>query len=108
MTDILYRVIFQNKKNIFEIYAKYIDHNNFIGFVELSDIIIQNNSKFILDPIAEKLKNEFKDVNITYIPISSIIRIDQIKKKIININDKSNIKLFPLPSTEPNPNSTKK
>ena len=96
--SIIYKIIFHNKKNIFEIYAKKINHSNLLGFIELENIILKSNSQLLLDPLYEKLRLEFKNVNKTYIPLNSVIRIDVINKSYfeqINNKNKSNVHSFP-------------
>ncbi|MCG7943854.1 MAG: DUF1820 family protein, partial [Candidatus Thiodiazotropha taylori] len=70
-------------------------------FVEVEDLIFQETSSLVVDPSAEKLKEEFSGVQRTRIPIHSVIRIDEVEKqdhgpgKIIEIDANSNITPFP-------------
>ena len=40
--------------------------------------IFDQNSQIVVDPNEEKLKNEFKGVQRSYIPINCIMRIDEV------------------------------
>jgi hypothetical protein len=55
----------------------------------------------IVDPAEEKLKNEFTDVKRSFIPMQSIIRIDEVEKegagKITEAKG-GNVSPFPFPS----------
>jgi hypothetical protein len=56
-----------------------------------------------LDPSHEKLKDEFADVTRTYVPMHSVLRIDEVKKqgtaKITTLSDK--VTSFPTPIYTP-------
>ena len=58
-------------------------------------------SQMIVDPAEEKLKNEFTDVKRSFIPMQSIIRIDEVEKegagKITEAKG-GNVSPFPFPS----------
>ena len=58
-------------------------------------------SQMIVDPAEEKLKNEFADVKRSFIPMQSIIRIDEVEKegagKITEAKG-GNVSPFPFPS----------
>ena len=60
------------------------------------------NVKTIVDPAEEKLKNEFADIKRSFIPMQSIVRIDEVEKegacKVTEAPSGSNIRAFPFPS----------
>jgi len=62
------------------------------GFIEVEQLIFGEKTSVVVDPTEEKLKHEFEGVERTYIPMHSIIRIDEVKKqgtaKIIPIDGK--------------------
>ena len=94
--------MFFNHGSIYEIYAKHIDPGLFYGFVEVSELIFGDTLSLVVDPTEEKLKAEFSGVTKTYIPMHSILRIDEVDKegvaKIKEQKGKSgNITQFPLP-----------
>lgn len=87
-TNHLYRISFYNQGQVFEIYAKSVTSSNLFGFIELSDLVFGEISKVLIDPNEEKLRNEFTDTKRTFIPMHSIIRIDQVSK---NTNRKARV-----------------
>jgi len=68
------------------------------GFIEVEEYIFNNNKQLVVDPSSEKLQNEFKSVERSYIPINSIIRIDEVvemgEAKIKE--NKSQVSPFPM------------
>lgn len=102
----IYKVTFFNQTSIYEIYAKNIDPEMFYGFVEVSELIFRDASSLVVDPAEEKLKVEFAGVKKTYIPMHSILRIDEVEKegtaKIKETKGKaSNISQFPISGYSP-------
>ncbi len=88
---------------MYELYAREVSQSSMYAFIEVVDIIFGEKSKLVVDPSEERLKQEFSAVNRTYIPLHSVVRIDEVEKeginKIIeNPGDKgSNIAAFPMP-----------
>jgi len=97
----IYKVIFHNQGKVYEIYAKNVDHGAMFGFIEVEKLIFGERSSVVVDPTEENLKTEFENVERTYIPMHSIIRIDEVLKegtaKITEVSEKGgNIMPFPL------------
>ena len=65
---------------IYEVFAKQIYQSDMYGFIEVEDYIFKKDKQLVVDPAAEKLKNEFNKVERSYIPINSIVRIDQVNE----------------------------
>jgi len=88
----MYKIIFINQGKVYEIYAKEVLQSDLYGFIEAKGFVFGEKSSVVIDPSEERLKNEFGDVNRTYIPMHSVIRIDEVKKqgtaKIISIDGK--------------------
>ncbi|GAC1628755.1 MAG: DUF1820 family protein [Nevskia sp.] len=76
----LYRVTFLNQGQVYEIYARNVSHGEMMGFVEIEKIVFGEKTTLLVDPSEEKLKTEFANVTRTYVPIHSIVRIDQVDK----------------------------
>ena len=51
------------------------------GFITIEDIVFGEKTKLVVDPTEENLKSEFNGVSRTYLPMHSIIRIDEVKKE---------------------------
>lgn len=102
----IFRVTFYNQGSIYEIYAKHVGQSDLYGFVEIGEIIFGNNS-MVVDPAEERLKAEFSGVNTTYIPIQSVLRIDEVEKqgiaKMRDVSQKgsNNVTNFPIPLYSP-------
>ena len=102
MTDNrIYKVIFHNQGKVYEVYAAGVDHGAMFGFIEVEKLIFGERSSVVVDPTEENLKTEFENVERTYIPMHSIIRIDEVRKegaaKITEISEKDgNVMPFPV------------
>jgi hypothetical protein len=97
----LYKVIFHNQGKIYEIYAKSVHQGAMFGFIEIEQLVFGEKTSLVVDPSEENLKSEFSDVTRTYIPMHSIIRIDEVKKqgvpKILeNTGAGENVMPFPV------------
>lgn len=55
-----------------------------LAFIEVADIIFGEKSKLVVDPTEERLKAEFSQVSRTYIPLHSVVRIDEVEKEGVN------------------------
>ena len=51
------------------------------GFLEVEEFVFGERSQLIVDPAEEKLKNEFSGIKRSYIPMQSVVRIDQVEKR---------------------------
>ena len=103
----IYRIVFHNQGDVIEIYAHEVNQSMMYAFVEVGDIIFGERSKLVVDPSEEQLKARFAGVKRTYLPLHSIIRIDEVEKEgknkiISHTGDKSgNVTPFPIPLTPP-------
>jgi len=106
MAQPIYKVIFQNQNKVYEVYARQIFQSDMWGFIEIEEFMFGERSQILVDPSQEKLKNEFGGVKRSYIPMHSIIRIDEVEKEGAGkISDGSggdtNISAFPMPGVIP-------
>ena len=96
-----YRVLFVNEGKVYEIYARHVSHGAMFGFVEVEGLLFGERSSVVVDPAEERLQTEFAGVERTYIPMHSVIRIDEVEKKgtskIHAVDDKEG-KIRQLPS----------
>jgi len=96
----IYKIVFLQSGEIYEVYAKSIYQSDMYGFIEVEDYIFDQKSLIVVDTSEEKLKTEFKGVNRSYIPINSILRIDEVDKKgsaKITKSKMSNVMPLPTP-----------
>lgn len=102
----IYKVIFLNQGNLYELYAQEVYQGNLYGFVEIEELIFGENSSVLVDPSEEKLKSEFSGVKRSFIPMHAIVRIDEVEKegtgKITELSPNgNNIAQFPGPVYTP-------
>lgn len=99
----IYKVIFHNQDAVYEVYARAIYQSDMYGFIELEEFVFGENTQVIVDPAEEKLKNEFATVKRSFIPMHSIVRIDEVEKEgVVKITESAsggNIAHFPLPGS---------
>ena len=96
----IYRVVFYNQGEVFEVYARQIFQSELMGFIEVEEFTFGERSQMIVDPSEEKLKNEFASVKRSFIPMHSIVRIDEVEKegqaKVSEIKTSDKIAQFPF------------
>ena len=73
---------------------------------------IRDSSSVVLDPAEERIKTEFEGVKRTWLPLQSVLRVDEVKKggpSKISAYDGSNVAPFPMPILPggPDPGSRK-
>jgi hypothetical protein len=100
----IFKVVFLNQGKVYEIYARKVGHGGLFGFVEVEELIFGERSAVVVDPAEEKIKSEFEGVKRTYLPLHSVIRIDEVRKggvsKVSSV-DASNVTPFPFPVYTP-------
>jgi len=79
-TKNVYKIIFIQLGEIYEVFTKQIYQSDIYGFIEVEEYIFNKDKQLVVDPSLEKLKNEFSNVERSYIPINSIIRIDEVNE----------------------------
>ena len=100
----IYKIIFFNQGQIYEIYARQIYQSDLYGFIEIEELVFGERSQMLVDPSEEKLKAEFEGVNRSYLPMHSVARIDEVTKEgISKISEAKggNISPFPMPAFTP-------
>ena len=100
----VYKVIFQNGNQVFEVFARQIYQSDMWGFIEVEEFVFGERSKIVVDPGEERLKNEFNGVKRSYIPLQAIIRIDEVDKQgvsKITAAEGGNVAQFPMPMYPP-------
>jgi len=77
----IYKVVFVNKEEVYEVYAKSVYQGDLYGFVIVEDFIFGEKSAIVLDPSEDKLRAEFEGVKRSFVPMHEIIRIDQVERR---------------------------
>ncbi len=94
------QVIFHNGGQVYEVFARQIYQSDMWGFVEIEELVFGERSQILVDPGEEKLKNEFSGVKRSYIPLQSIVRIDEVDKEgAARISEGGGAKIAPFPVT---------
>jgi hypothetical protein len=100
----MYKIVFVNQGKVYEIYARSVGHGALFGFLEVEKFVFDARSSVVVDPTEEKIRTEFEGVTRTYLPLHSVLRIDEVEKqgvsKITNAEG-SNIAQFPMPMYPP-------
>ncbi|MEM7050611.1 MAG: DUF1820 family protein [Acidobacteriota bacterium] len=101
----IYRIVFSQQGNIYEVYARQVSQGGLYGFVEVEELLFGERSSVVLDPSEEKLKSEFQGVERFYVPLHAVLRIDQVERKgtprITKSDGEGQVAMFPLPSVPP-------
>lgn len=100
----IYKVTFMSRGQVYEIYARSVGSGVLFGFVEVEELVFGERSSVVVDPSEEKIKSEFNGVKRTYLPLNTIIRIDEVEKqgtsKISKVEG-DNVAQFPVPVYTP-------
>ncbi len=98
----IYRVIFYNQGQIYELYAHSIYQSELYGFVEIEDYTFGTRSQMLIDPREERLRTEFDGVQRSFIPMHAIVRIDEVEKEgVAKVVDSKGDKVTPFPMPVP-------
>jgi len=100
----IFKVIFHSQGKVFEIYARKVGHGQMFGFIEVEELMFGEKSSVVVDPSEEKIQAEFAGVKRTYLPLHSVIRIDEVRKSgvsKVSSADGSNVAQFPFPLYTP-------
>lgn len=103
----MYKVVFYNQNQVYEVFARAIYQSDMYGFIEVEEFIFGERSQLVVDPAEEKLKAEFESVKRSYIPLHSVIRIDEVEKegnvKVRDIKNGEKVTPLPFPGVIPTP-----
>lgn len=100
----MFKVVFMSQGQVYEIYARSVGQGDMFGFVQVEELIFGTKTTLVVDPSEEKIKTEFQNVKRTYLPMHSIIRIDEVDKQgtsKISKLEGGNVAQFPIPVYTP-------
>ncbi len=101
----MYRIIFQGSSKMYELYARSITQSDMYAFIEVRDLVFGEQSKLVVNPGEEQLRSQFEGVSCTYIPMHSVVRVDEVEKegaaKVVSVSDRGAVAQFPIPFTPP-------
>jgi len=98
----IFRIMFVNQGKVYEIYARRVSHGELFGFIEVEDIVFGERVTVVVDPAEERIKSEFDGVKRTYLPLHSVLRVDEVKKQGVSKitaleGGGANVSQFPVP-----------
>ena len=94
----IYRVVFLNQGQIYEIYVGQIYQSDLHGFIEVEEFLFGERSQMVVDPSEEKLKNQFAGVQRSFIPMHAVIRIDEVEKEGVGKITEAGSNVSPFPT----------
>ena len=112
-TSHIFKVVFVNQGKVYEIYARKVSHGKTFLVTDGGmhhQLAASGNfgqvvrSAVVVDPSEERIKAEFEGVKRTYLPLHSVVRIDEVRKQgvsKISTYEGSNVAQFPMPVYTP-------
>lgn len=77
----VYKVIFLNQGQVYEVFAKSVNQGSLFGFVEIEQLLFGERTQVVVDPSEERLKIEFAGVTRFFVPMHAVVRIDEVEKE---------------------------
>jgi len=99
----LFRVAFLHHGKVYELYCSAVTSSSLWGFVEISGMVFDDADKRVVDPTEEKLRAEFEDVNVLHVPMHSVLRVEEVRKRgqAVIRDRESGEKVTPFPLSPP-------
>lgn len=98
----VFKVIFHNANQVYEVYARKVSAADMLGFVEVEDLLFGERSQVLVDSSEERVKLEFAGVKRFFLPIGAVIRIDEVDKAgtgRVTSEGKGSAVVAPFPTT---------
>jgi hypothetical protein len=92
--------MFVHQGKVYEVYARKVSQGDLFGFLEVEGLVFGERSTLVVDPSEERIKAEFEGVKRTYLPLHSVLRVDEVPKQgtaKISAFEGGNITPFPMP-----------
>jgi hypothetical protein len=99
----IFKVLFVNQGKVYEVYARKVSHGGMPGFVEVEELVFGERAGLVLDPVEERIKSEFEGVKRSFLPMHSVLRIDEVNKRGASriTQYEGNVAQFPAPVIAP-------
>ncbi|MDR1075197.1 MAG: DUF1820 family protein [Xanthomonadaceae bacterium] len=81
MSKTLYKIIFLNHGKVYELFARQVGNSDLWGFIEVAELVFDVHDGIVVDPTEERLRDEFGDTRVLYLPMQSIVRVEAVEKK---------------------------
>jgi hypothetical protein len=104
----IFKVHFVREGKVWEVYARKVTHGGLFGFIEVEEFLFGEREGVVVDPVEEKIKAEFAGVKRTWLPLHSVLRVDEVKKhglSKISAYEGGNVAQFPVPMMPSGPDS---
>lgn len=93
---VLYKVTFLNHGKSYELYANRVVASDLYGFVLVSDLQFEP-AGLVLDPVEEKLREEFGSTDALHLPMHSVVRVEEVRERgAARIRDSAGDKVVPF------------
>ena len=95
----LFRIAFLNHGKVYELFCSGVCSSGLLGFVEVSGLVFGETDALVVDPTEEKMRDEFDGVEVLHLPMHSVLRVEQVKKKgqAVIRDRESGEKVMPFP-----------
>jgi hypothetical protein len=97
----LFKVSFLNQGRVYELYARRVGASAVLGFTEIADLVFERGG-LVVDPIEERLRDEFRDTRVLHLPMHAVLRIEEVDRRgplaIRDATTGEKISYFPQPS----------
>lgn len=99
----LFRVAFHNHGKVYELYCERVASSDIWGFVEISGLQFATGDALVVDPTEERIRDEFKDVEVLHVPMHGVLRVEQVKQRGQSVirDRESGEKVTPFPVSPP-------
>lgn len=98
--DKLYRIAFLNHGKVYELFCSGVNTSHLFGFVEVTGLEFEEKDSLVIDPTEEKMRDEFDGVEVLHLPMHSVLRVEQVRKKgqVVIRDRESGEKIMPFPT----------
>lgn len=106
--DKLYKVVFLNGGKVYELFSRGVTSSGLWGFIEVSELVFETKEGLVVDPTEEKMRQEFEHASVLHLPIQSVLRVEEVKKrgKCLIRDRESGEKVTPFPVSPPGRSSS--
>ncbi len=77
----IFRVAFLHHGKVYELYCTGVVSSGLWGFVEISGMVFDAADAVVIDPTEERLRDEFEGVEVLHVPLHSVLRVEEVRKK---------------------------
>jgi len=100
----IYKVVALLQGKVYELYARGVTSSGLFGFLEISGLLFDSGQQTVVDPAEERMREEFADTEVLHVPINSVLRVEQVKRRgqCVIRDRESGEKVTPFPVSRPN------